>query len=278
MMTFYLERLLAIIEQSPSYSSLTKKAYRADVRHFFTHAESIDIPSMHRYITLLKQTYAPTTVSRRIHALATLFDALVAEKSIPSNPLSRIKKPTRPIPKHRTAFSYTEARRVIETLQDDTMYTFYFLLLHTGLRFNEARQLHRTDLDLTERQLFVRHGKGQKTRYVPLHDELITVLKCYLDVQPNGPLFQNTAGGLLDPNQTRKQLRLASQQILKRTLRPHDLRVTFATTLYREHRADLLTVMRLLGHSDVKTTQQYILPSSEVARSSINRLMPITHR
>ena len=277
MMTFYLERLLAIIGQSPSYSPLTKKAYRADVRHFCAHAKTIDIPSLHRYISFLKQTYAPTTVSRRIHALATLFDALVAEKSISSNPLSQIKKPTRPLPKHRTAFSYTEARRVIETLQDDTLYTFYFLLLHTGLRFNEARQLRRTDLDLTERQLFVRHGKGQKTRYVPLHNELVTVLKRYLDIQPNDPLFQNTAGGLLDPNQTRKQLRLASQNVLKRTLRPHDLRVTFATTIYREHRADLLTVMRLLGHSDAKTTQQYILPSSEVARSSINRLMPITH-
>jgi len=126
------------------------------------------------------------------------------------------------------------------------MYTFYFLLLHTGLRFNEARQLKRTDLDLTERQLFVRHGKGQKTRYVPLHDELVNVLIRYLDVQPsNGSLFQNTAGGLLDPNQARKQLRISSQQVLHRTLRPHDLRVTFATTLYREHRADLLTVMRL---------------------------------
>lgn len=227
----------------------------------------------------LKQTYAPTTVSRRINALATLFDALVAEKSIPSNPLCRIKKPTRPLPKHRTAFSYTEARRVIDTLQDETMYTFYFLLLHTGLRFNEARQLRRTDLDLTERQLFVRHGKGQKTRYVPLHDELMTVLKRYLDVQQNdGHLFQSDTGRLLDPNQTRKQLRLTSQQVLKRTLRPHDLRVTFATTLYRDHHTDLLTVMRLLGHSDAKTTQQYILPSSEVARSSINRLMPTTHR
>ena len=278
MMTFYLERLLAIIEHSPSYSPLTKKAYRVDVRHFCTHAETIDIPSLHRYITLLKQTYAPTTISRRIHALATLFDALVAEKSLSSNPLTRIKKPTRPIPKHRTAFSYLDARRVIETLQDETMYTFYFLLLHTGLRFNEARQLHRTDLDLTERQLFVRHGKGQKTRYVPLHDELVTVLTRYLDVQSSdGPLFQNTTGGLLDPNQARKQLRLASQRVLQRTLRPHDLRVTFATTLYREHRADLLTVMRLLGHSDAKTTQQYILPSSEVARSSINRLTPIMY-
>ncbi|MDW2886318.1 tyrosine-type recombinase/integrase [Exiguobacterium artemiae] len=278
MMTFYLERLLAIIEQSPSYSPLTKKAYRVDVRHFCTHAETIDIPSLHRYITLLKQTYAPTTTSRRIHALATLFDALVAEKSLPSNPLSRIKKPTRPIPKHRTAFSYTDARRVIETLQDETMYTFYFLLLHTGLRFNEARQLHQTDIDLTERQLFVRHGKGQKTRYVPLHNELVTVLIRYLDVQSSGgPLFQNTAGGLLDPNQARKQLQLTSQRVLHRTLRPHDLRVTFATTLYREHRADLLTIMRLLGHSDAKTTQQYILPSSEVARSSINRLTPITY-
>ena len=278
MMTFYLERLLTIIEQSPSYSPLTKKAYRADVRHFCTHAETIDIPSLHRYMNQLKQNYAPTTVARRIHALATLFDTLVTERSLAKNPLSQIKKPSRPIPKHRTAFSYTDARRVIETLQDETMYTFYFLLLHTGLRFNEARQLHRTDLDLTERQLFVRHGKGQKTRYVPLHDELVTVLIRYLDVQSsNGPLFQNNTGGLLDPNQARKQLRLASQRVLHRTLRPHDLRVTFATTLYREHRADLLTVMRLLGHSDAKTTQQYILPSSEVARTSINRLTPITY-
>ncbi|WP_026831985.1 tyrosine-type recombinase/integrase [Exiguobacterium undae] len=279
MMAFYLERLLAIIEQSPSYSPLTKKAYRADVRHFCTHAETIDIPSLHRYMNQLKLTYAPTTVARRIHALATLFDTLVTERSLVKNPLSQIKKPSRPIPKHRTVFSYTDARRVIDTIQDETTYAFYFLLLHTGLRFNEARQLRRTDLDLTERQLFVRHGKGQKTRYVPLHDELITVLTRYLDVQPNdGLLFQNDTGRLLDPNQTRKQLRLASQQVLKRTLRPHDLRVTFATTLYRDHHTDLLTVMRLLGHSDAKTTQQYILPSSEVARSSINRLMPTTHR
>lgn len=278
MMTFYLERLLAIIEQSSSYSLLTKKAYRADVRHFCTHAETIDIPSLHRYMNQLKQTYAPTTVARRIHALATLFDILVTERSLAKNPLSQIKKPSRPIPKHRTTFSYTDARRVIETIQDETIYAFYFLLLHTGLRFNEARQLRRTDLDLTERQLFVRHGKGQKTRFVPLHDELVNVLIRYLDVQPNdGSLFQSDTGRLLDPNQTRKQLRLASQQVLKRTLRPHDLRVTFATTLYREHQADLLTVMRLLGHSDAKTTQQYILPSSEVARSSINRLTPITH-
>lgn len=278
MMTFYLERLLAIIEQSPSYSPLTKKAYRADVRHFCTHAETIDIPSLHRYISQLKQTYAPTTVARRIHALATLFDTLVTERSLVKNPLSQIKKPSRPIPKHRTTFSYTDARRVIELIKDETTYAFYFLLLHTGLRFNEARQLRRTDLDLTERQLFVRHGKGQKTRYVPLHDELMKVLTRYLEVQPiDGLLFQNDTGRLLDPNQTRKQLRLASQKILKRTLRPHDLRVTFATTLYQEHRADLLTVMRLLGHSDVKTTQQYILPSSEVARSSINRLTPTTH-
>lgn len=278
MMTFYLERLLAIIEQSPSYSPLTKKAYRADVRHFCTHAETIDIPSLHRYMNQLKQTYAPTTVARRIHALATLFDTLVTERSLVKNPLSQIKKPPRPIPKHRTIFSYTDARRVIETIQDETTYAFYFLLLHTGLRFNEARQLRRTDLDLTERQLFVRHGKGQKTRYVPLHDELMKILTRYLEVQPTDELlFQNDTGRLLDPNQTRKQLRLASQQILKRTLRPHDLRVTFATTLYREHHADLLTVMRLLGHSDAKTTQQYILPSSEVARTSINRLTPTTH-
>lgn len=279
MMTVYLERLLVIIEQSPSYSPLTKKAYRADVRHFCRYASAIDIPSIYRYLHLLKQTYAPTTVARRIHALASLCDALVAERALPKNPFLQIKKPARPLPKHRSPFNYTEVRRVIETLQDETLYTFYFLLLHTGLRFNEARQLYRSDLDLTEQQLFVRHGKGQKTRYVPLHDELIRVLTRHLeDGTPSDYLFVNDNGRLLDPNRTRRQLRLASESLIGRVIRPHDLRVTFATTLYREHQADLLTVMRLLGHSDAKTTQHYILPSTEVARSSINRLMPTTHQ
>ncbi len=279
MMTFYLERLLAIIEQSPSYSPLTKKAYRADARHFCRSAPSIDVPSIYRYIHLLKQTYAPTTVARRIHALATLCDALVAERTLPENPFLQIKKPIRPLPKHRSPFNYTEARRVIETLQDETLYTFYFLLLHTGLRFNEARLLYKSDLDLTEHQLFVRHGKGQKTRYVPLHDELIRVLTRHLeDAVPSDYLFISDTGRLLDPNRTRRKLRLASESLIGRAIRPHDLRVTFATTLYREHQADLLTIMRLLGHSDVKTTQHYILPSTEAARLSINRLTPTTHQ
>ncbi len=279
MMTFYLERLLAIIEQSPSYSPLTKKAYRADARHFCRSAPSIDVPSIYRYIHLLKQTYAPTTVVRRIHALATLCDALVAERTLPENPFLQIKKPIRPLPKHRSPFNYTEARRVIETLQDETLYTFYFLLLHTGLRFNEARLLYKSDLDLTEHQLFVRHGKGQKTRYVPLHDELIRVLTRHLeDAVPSDYLFISDTGRLLDPNRTRRKLRLASESLIGRAIRPHDLRVTFATTLYREHQADLLTIMRLLGHSDVKTTQHYILPSTEAARLSINRLTPTTHQ
>ncbi|WP_214846229.1 tyrosine-type recombinase/integrase [Exiguobacterium sp. S90] len=280
MMTFYLDRLLALIEASPTYSRLTKKAYRSDVRHLCRHATALDLPSLRRYITLLHTTYAPTTVARRIHALATLFDALVAERSLAKNPLKQIKKPARPSPKLRTAFSYPDARRVIDTLTDEATYAFYFLLLHTGLRFSEAHQLTCADLDFTERHLFVRHGKGDKSRFVPLNDELTDVLLRYIETErPDGEyLFLTDQGRRLRPDTTRKQLRQASEVLLGRTLRPHDLRVTFATTLYREHQTDLLTVMRLLGHSDAKTTQQYILPSAEVARSSINRLTPTRHR
>ncbi len=67
MMIYYQERLLAIIEQA-NYRPLTKKAYRSDVRHLCRHVERIDVPSLQRYGKFLRDTYAPATAARRLHA------------------------------------------------------------------------------------------------------------------------------------------------------------------------------------------------------------------
>ena len=51
----------------------------------------------------------------------------------------------------------------------------------------------------------------------------------------------------------------------------HKFRHTYATRLL-ESGADIVTVQRLLGHSDVKTTRKYLNPDEDLKRKAVNRL------
>lgn len=134
MMPYYQERLLAIIEQA-DYRPLTKKAYRSDVRHLCRHVERIDVPSLQRYGKFLRDTYAPATAARRLHALSILFDQLVAERSLQTNPLARVKKPvsrlTGDLPS-RTTTSIVSSRRFVMRLS--TPLAFFFCTRGCGFR------------------------------------------------------------------------------------------------------------------------------------------------
>jgi integrase len=187
--------------------------------------------------------------------------------------LARIKEPV-PTSHRRLAFTYDDVHRVLETIRDETIYAFSFLLLNTGLPFSESRDLQLAEVDFARDQLRVRSGKGDKSRQVPLHQALRNVLARHIEtIRPDAiPLFCEDSGRPVNPAKFRRVLKEASNRCLGRILRPHDIRVTFASTDYHVHQTDILTIMRLLGHSDVRTTQHYFLPSHDIAHSSVNRL------
>ena len=129
-----------------------------------------------------------------------------------------------------------------------------------GLRLSELLNLQVTDIDSARMVINVRHGKGGKDRQVPLSARLLTELRAWWCVHRRRPwLF---AGAQKNEPVSDSYVQRMCQKILARTkLRKkatmHTLRHSYATHLL-EAGVDVVTLQKLLGHSDLSTTARYL--------------------
>jgi integrase/recombinase XerD len=108
-------------------------------------------------------------------------------------------------------------------------------------------------------------GKGSKERIIPLGRKAREALQKYLlrarsqllKNQTNDVLFLSRSGKKISRQSLWAVIKLYARRAnIKKTIKPHTLRHTFATHLL-EHGADLRSVQEMLGHADISTTQIY---------------------
>jgi site-specific recombinase XerD len=146
-----------------------------------------------------------------------------------------------------------------------------------GLRVSEVTRLRVADIDSARMVIRVRHGKGQKDRYVMLSPRLLEVLRAYWKAaRPPDFLFPGAvADRPLTTGSVRKvcyRARIAAG--LDKRVTVHTLRHSFATHLL-EAGTDLRTIQVLLGHSSFSTTARYVhvaTASLPATRSPFDRL------
>jgi len=126
-----------------------------------------------------------------------------------------------------------------------------------GLRLGEAEELRLEDLDLPERRLTVRQGKGRKDRTVYLTATAVRALQGYLALRGMGPsshvlLYHNKP---VCKDLIRSRIKMAGERVGVK-VSPHRLRHTYATLLLNAG-APILTVQTILGHKHIDTTLAY---------------------
>jgi integrase/recombinase XerC len=143
------------------------------------------------------------------------------------------------------------------------------LLYGSGLRISEALGLKRRDVPRPgEGDVLVVTGKGNKTRMVPVLQNVLQLIADYAAIcphalSPEGPVFVGARGGPLSPRIIQLAMaRMRGALGLPDSATPHALRHSFATHLLSRG-GDLRAIQELLGHSSLSTTQIYTGIDSE---------------
>ncbi|MGB3045391.1 MAG: tyrosine recombinase XerC [Xanthobacteraceae bacterium] len=137
------------------------------------------------------------------------------------------------------------------------------LLYGSGLRISEALGLKKRDVPLPGKgDTLSVLGKGNKTRMVPVLQNVLTLIQEYVAMCPHplpadGPIFVGARGGPLSPRIIQLAMaRLRGGLGLPDSATPHALRHSFATHLLGRG-GDLRAIQELLGHASLSTTQVY---------------------
>jgi integrase/recombinase XerD len=230
-------------------------------------------------VTLREKSYAPATMARKVAAIKSFFNFLVAEGALKNNPTEGITGPKvgKALPK---AISVEEVEKLLE--QPDKVNTpegkrdkaMLELLYATGMRVSEMVSLNVRDVNL--KAGFVRcFGKGSKERIIPIHSKAIKAVKTYIDdarprlarADEEAALFLNRRGQRL----TRQGLWLilkgyAQKARIESDITPHVLRHSIATHLLHSGKMNLRELQELLGHANISTTQIYTHLTTEHLR------------
>ncbi len=149
------------------------------------------------------------------------------------------------------------------------------LIYSAGLRISEALDLEIPDINFEEGLIYIRNGKGGKSRTVPLGPKAAEWLQKYI-TEARHKLLRCSCTDLVFV--TRYGERISRQTAAKAMaeyvkaanlpvwLTPHSLRHAAATHMLHGG-ADLIYIQELLGHERIESTQIYTLVRSTDLKS-----------
>lgn len=200
--------------------------------------------------------------------VSAFFQWMTKEEIVPKNIVMSVSK-IKYTKEIKTAFSDVEIdvlRGACKSIKERALIEF---LLSTGIRVDELSQMNRDDVDMASMKVHVLHGKGAKERVAYINNIGRKHLVTYLQSRDNNllPLFLNYRHERLNTNGIRSILKTIAERANIDNVHPHRFRRTLATQL-ASRGMPVQEIQRILGHSSVSTTMQYIEISDESVKSS----------
>ena len=294
------EQFLEMLIAERGASSNTCTSYLNDITNFDkflngaeTTLEDATTDDIRRYLRHRSEVGANNpTISRNLSVLRQFFKFLQSENVRLDNPALNVDGPkvSRTLPKvisEDDVEALLKAAHKLQTAEGIRLTCLLEIAYASGLRVTELVSLPTDALNLTSETLLI-SGKGGKERLVPLTSSAMNAIAAYERVRIDFLKGNNTSKFLFPSRSkqgylTRRRLgqllkELAIQADLDPTIiSPHILRHAFASHLLNRG-ADLRSLQKMLGHSDISTTQIYTHVQKERLNAVISSYHPMAKK
>ena len=270
------------------YSANTLDAYMRDVDKLFRYlaVEQVDVldvelEDLEHFAAFISDLgIGPRSLARILSGVRQFYRFLVVDGYLEVDPTELLESPKQP--DHLPEVLSTAEVDLLEQAIDLSKWeghrnrAIIEVLFSCGLRVSELTNLKLSNLYIEEQYIRVM-GKGSKERLVPISPRALDELNYWfsdrnvMKIKPGEEdyVFLNRRGQHLTRTMILIMIkRYAVEAGIKKTISPHTLRHSFATSLL-EGGADLRAIQAMLGHESIGTTEIYTHIDTSTLRQEI---------
>ena len=270
------------------YSANTLDAYMRDVDKLFRYlaVEQVDVldvklEDLEHFAAFISDLgIGPRSLARILSGVRQFYRFLVIDGYLEVDPTELLESPKQP--DHLPEVLSTAEVDLLEQAIDLSKWeghrnrAIIEVLFSCGLRVSELTNLKLSNLYIEEQYIRVM-GKGSKERLVPISPRALDELSYWfadrnvMKIKPGEEdyVFLNRRGQHLTRTMILIMIkRYAVEAGIKKTISPHTLRHSFATSLL-EGGADLRAIQAMLGHESIGTTEIYTHIDTSTLRQEI---------
>lgn len=270
------------------YSANTLDAYMRDVDKLYRYlaVEQVDVldvklEDLEHFAAFISDLgIGPRSLARILSGVRQFYRFLVIDGYLEVDPTELLESPKQP--DHLPEVLSTAEVDLLEQAIDLSKWeghrnrAIIEVLFSCGLRVSELTNLKLSNLYIEEQYIRVM-GKGSKERLVPISPRALDELNYWfadrnvMKIKPGEEdyVFLNRRGHHLTRTMILIMIkRYAVEAGIKKTISPHTLRHSFATSLL-EGGADLRAIQAMLGHESIGTTEIYTHIDTSTLRQEI---------
>lgn len=215
-------------------------------------------------IHLRKKGFAHASINLALASIKYLFTRVLKRRFYDLKSLKKQEKHTGVV-NHET---------ILEVIRSESNLKHKFLLItfySTGARVGEVVKIKLEDIDLVEREIIIRQGKGQRDRIVMISDIFIEFFNKYIGkYQPKKFLFEGR-----NSNYTIESAQNVINKMFmnynNKHVYPHMIRASFATNLM-EKGEDTKKIQVHTGHKSLKSLSPYLHHANRRKNKIVNPL------
>ena len=239
--------------------------------------EDITLEDIESYTHHQKQRgLASSSRSRAIYVLRSFYN-YCCKKDICDKNIPALLEPIKVKEKERHFITEEEFEELVGAMNQPVIKTVVQTMFYTGGRISEILDLKLDEVDMGNRILHIIEGKGNKDRNIPINDKLYSILKNYLqnirqvDVDTER-FFANKSTGMVSGSYVNKCIKQAAYDLdWEKDISSHILRHSFGTNLL-EKGASLVSIQKLLGHTNLAVTSRYLHQDMKILTDAVNLL------